>query len=280
MKIEFLYWEDCPSHPEALARLRDVLRAEGVDDAVEVIRVDSQGDADRHRFPGSPTIRFDGIDLQPEGVQGSALLTCRTYRTEAGRLSPLPTVVMIRQAVRRIMMPLGLRERLLSFSLPATDGSTVSSEQLAAAPVLGVVFWCNHCPYVKAWEDRMIALQREYAGRGVRFVMISSNDPVAFPDDSFPAMQTRAREKAYPFPYLFDETQEVAKTFGATRTPEIFLFDRERVLRYHGAPDDNMEDAAAVIHRYLRDAIDALLSGRDPATSATPPKGCSIKWKK
>lgn len=100
MKIEFLYWEDCPSHPDALARLRDVLRAESVDDEIDIIRVDSQEDADRHAFPGSPTIRFNGVDLQPEGVQGTAVLTCRTYRTEAGRLSPLPTITMIRDAVR------------------------------------------------------------------------------------------------------------------------------------------------------------------------------------
>jgi hypothetical protein len=100
MKIEFLYWEDCPSHPDALARLRDVLRAEGVEDEIEIIRVASQEDADRHAFPGSPTIRFDGVDLQPEGVQGAAVLTCRTYRTEVGRLSPLPTITMIRDAVR------------------------------------------------------------------------------------------------------------------------------------------------------------------------------------
>jgi thiol-disulfide isomerase/thioredoxin len=176
-------------------------------------------------------------------------------------------------------MPLALRDRLVSFSLPATDGATVSSDQFADAPVLAVVFWCNHCPYVKAWEDRMIALQREYADRGVRFVMINSNDPAAYPDDSFAAMQARARDKAYPFPYLFDEAQDVARAFGATRTPEIFLFDRGRTLRYHGAPDDNFEDPNAVAHHYLRDAIEALLTGRDPATVATPPKGCSIKWK-
>jgi hypothetical protein len=100
MKIEFLYWEDCPSHPDALARLRAILREEGVVDPVEIVRIDSQADAERHRFPGSPTIRLNGVDLQPEGVQGTAMLTCRTYRTETGRLSPLPTATMIRQAVR------------------------------------------------------------------------------------------------------------------------------------------------------------------------------------
>ncbi|MDR7522920.1 MAG: DUF2703 domain-containing protein [Armatimonadota bacterium] len=100
MRIEFLYWEDCPSHEEALARLRQVLAEEGLPDAVEVIRIDTQADAERHRFPGSPTIRIDGVDLQPEGAQGQAMLTCRTYLTEAGRLSPLPTATMIRRALQ------------------------------------------------------------------------------------------------------------------------------------------------------------------------------------
>jgi hypothetical protein len=100
MRIEFLYWEDCPSHDDALARLRQALVDEGMPDDVQVIRVDTQEDAERHAFPGSPTIRFDGVDLQPEGVQGRALLTCRTYMTEAGRLSPLPTTTMIRRALR------------------------------------------------------------------------------------------------------------------------------------------------------------------------------------
>ena len=176
-------------------------------------------------------------------------------------------------------MPLALRERLVPFALPATDGSTVTSDQFADRPILGVVFWCNHCPYVKAWEDRLIAIQRDYATHGVQFVIISSNDPAAYPDDSFDAMKVRAREKAYPFPYLFDETQQVARAFGATRTPEIFLFDRSRTLRYHGAPDDNFEDPKAVGHHYLRDAIEAARAGREPTAATTPPKGCSIKWK-
>jgi peroxiredoxin len=176
-------------------------------------------------------------------------------------------------------MPLAIRERLIPFSLPATDGTTVSADQFADRPVLGVVFWCNHCPYVKAWEDRMIAIQRAYAGRGVQFVLINSNDPVRYPEDSFEAMKARAAEKAYPFPYAFDASQEVARQYGATRTPEIFLFDQSRILRYHGAIDDNYENPNAVTAHYLRDAIEAVLAGRDPEVSDVPPKGCTIKWK-
>lgn len=155
-------------------------------------------------------------------------------------------------------MPLAVGDRLVPFSLPATDGTTVSTEQFADQAVLGVVFWCNHCPYVKTWEDRVIAIGREFSPQGVQLLLINSNDPAAYPDDSFEAMTARAREKAYPFPYLFDS---------------------HRTLCYHGAPDDNVENPNAVTAHYLRDAITALLSGRAAATAATPPKGCTIKWR-
>jgi peroxiredoxin len=168
---------------------------------------------------------------------------------------------------------------MVPFALPATSGDQVSTDQFGDRAVLGVVFWCNHCPYVRAWEDRFLAIAREYAGRGVQMVLINSNDPVAYPDDSFDAMRMRAQEKGYPCPYVFDETQQVARQYGATRTPEVFLFDRERVLRYHGAIDDNFEDPAAVTSHYLRDALEALLAGRSPAVTTTPPKGCTIKWR-
>jgi peroxiredoxin len=176
-------------------------------------------------------------------------------------------------------MPLALQSRLIPFSLKGTDGRTYRPEDFAQAKVFGVIFTCNHCPYARAWEDRLIRIQRDYANRGVRFVLINSNDPAKVPDDSFDQMKARAQTKGYPFPYLFDETQEVAKAYGATRTPEIFLFDENQTLRYHGAPDDNYEDPAAVQHQYLRDALDAILAGSAPPTPETKPVGCTIKWK-
>lgn len=176
-------------------------------------------------------------------------------------------------------MALALRDEIVPFSLPATDGTRVSPEDLVDPRVLGVIFWCNHCPYVKAWEGRVIALQREYSGKGVQFVLVSSNDPVAYPDDSFAQMGARVSEKAYPFPYVFDESQQVAHAYGATRTPEAFLFGPDRTLRYHGAIDDNFEDPDAVTHNYLRDAIEALLEDKDPPVASTAPVGCTIKWK-
>jgi len=176
-------------------------------------------------------------------------------------------------------MPLAIDSDLIPFALPGTDGATHRTEEFAGAPVFGVIFHCNHCPYAQAWEDRLIAAQRDYAARGVRFVLINANDPAKYPADDFTHMRSRAEEKAYPFPYLFDETEETARAYGATRTPEVFLFDDRGVLRYHGAPDDNYEDPAAVQHHYLRDAIDALLGGRMPATAQTKPVGCTIKWR-
>lgn len=176
-------------------------------------------------------------------------------------------------------MTLATNEQMVSFTLPGTDGGTYGPETFRDAAALAVIFWCNHCPYVRAWEDRVIALQREYADRGVRFVLINSNDPAKYPDDSFEQMQVRAREKGYPFAYLFDESQAVARQYGATRTPEIFLFDADRTLRYHGATDDSVDDPAAVRQHYFREAIDAVLAGRAPAVAETPPRGCTIKWR-
>ncbi|MBI4415556.1 MAG: thioredoxin family protein, partial [Euryarchaeota archaeon] len=114
--------------------------------------------------------------------------------------------------------------------------------------------------------------------KGVQIVTINSNETVNYPTDDFPHMVERAKAKGYPFPYLRDESQEVARAYGATRTPEFFVFDTNRVLRYHGAPDDNYESPARVTRHYLRDALDALLAGKNPPSAETPPRGCSVKW--
>ncbi len=165
-----------------------------------------------------------------------------------------------------------------SFSLPGVDGATHSLDDYADVPLLALVQSCNHCPYVQAWEDRMIALQRDFADRGFRLVAINSNNADAYPEDSFAEMRRRAEEKGFTFDYLYDETQEVARALGAGRTPEVFLFDAGRNLIYHGAIDDS-RDEAAVSARYLRDAIEAALTGREPDRAETPPVGCTVKWK-
>ncbi|MFC2030972.1 thioredoxin family protein [Chloroflexota bacterium] len=166
-----------------------------------------------------------------------------------------------------------------SFELPAVDGEVRSLAAISEGKrATAVVFMCNHCPYVLAWMDRLVAASNDYAGDGVAFVAINSNDAVKYPADSFDAMATLAAEYSLPFPYLHDETQQVAEAYGAERTPEVFLFDAGLELRYHGAPDDNYDEAQAGVP-YLRDALDAVLAGGDPATQETPPAGCTIKWK-
>ena len=165
-----------------------------------------------------------------------------------------------------------------AFELPGVDGKTHSLEEYAEAPVLVLVQSCNHCPYVLAWEQRINALQREFADRSVRIVAMSSNDPEQYPEDSFERMMDHAREAGYEFDYLYDESQEVARALGSERTPECFVYDAERRLVYHGAVDDN-RDAALVTQHYLRDAIEAALAGEEPPVAETPPVGCTVKWR-
>jgi peroxiredoxin len=129
-----------------------------------------------------------------------------------------------------------------------------------------------------AWLDRLVAAAKDYEAPGVAFAGINSNDPAKYAADDFPGMQKLAEEYALPFPYLHDETQEVATAYGAERTPEIFLFDGDLKLRYHGAPDDNY-DAPEAAEPYLRNALDAVLAGTEASVAETPPVGCTIKWK-
>jgi peroxiredoxin len=174
---------------------------------------------------------------------------------------------------------LDIGDRMKPFNLPGVDGKKYLLTDYEDRAAVVVVFTCNHCPYARAWEDRLIQLQSEYGSRGVQLLAINANDANKYPDDSFPKMQERAEEKGFNFPYLHDETQEVAREYGAQRTPEVFLFDGEGRLRYHGTVDDNYEDPDAVKEAYLRDAIEAVLEGRELATPRTEPVGCTIKWK-
>jgi peroxiredoxin len=165
-----------------------------------------------------------------------------------------------------------------TFDLPGVDGRNHSLEEYADAPVLVLVQSCNHCPYVLAWEGRINALQREYDDRGVRIVAISSNDATAYPADSFERMVEHSREAGYAFDYLYDESQEIARALGSQRTPEVFVFDADRRLVYHGAVDDSREEDKVTAH-YLRDAIEAALTGETPPVTDTPPVGCTVKWR-
>jgi len=164
------------------------------------------------------------------------------------------------------------------FDLPGVDGQNHSLDSYADSGVLVLVQSCNHCPYVQAWEGRLSAIASDYADRGVRVVAVNSNDADTHPDDSFEEMQKRSREQGFTFDYLYDEPQAVAQALGAERTPEVFVYDRERRLRYHGAIDDN-RDETGVSHQYLRDALDALLADDEPAVAETPAVGCTVKWR-
>jgi len=170
-------------------------------------------------------------------------------------------------------------DKAVPFSLTGIDSANHTLEEYSGKNAVVVIFSCNHCPYVRAWEDRMVQVQADYAPKNVQLVAINANDASKYPEDSFAKMRERAREKGFNFPYLRDESQEVAHAYGAERTPEVFLFDKAGTLRYHGVIDDNYDDPAAVKVTFLRDALDAVLSGRQPRTEETKPVGCTIKWK-
>jgi hypothetical protein len=175
-------------------------------------------------------------------------------------------------------MPLSLQEPCPQFELPGTDDKVHSLAESTGELVV-IVVSCNHCPYVIAYEERMVAMAREYASKGVNWVCVNANDATRYPDDGMQPMKARARERNFPFSYLRDDTQAFVRALGARFTPEVFVFDRERKLQYHGRIDDNHRDPARVTAHDLRNALDALLQGNPPPVAETVAFGCSVKWK-
>lgn len=165
------------------------------------------------------------------------------------------------------------------FELPGVDGRTVRLQDFADRRLLLVVFSCNHCPYAQAWESRLIALARTYADRGLGVVLINSNETEHYPEDRMEKMAERARAKGYPFPYLRDDAQTVARAYGGLVTPHPMLFGADRRLIFQGPVDDNHERPDRVQHPYLADAIESGLAGRVPHPAELPVLGCSIKWR-
>ena len=165
------------------------------------------------------------------------------------------------------------------FKLPGVDGKTYSLASFKDAKALIVVFSCNHCPFVLGSEDRMIQLYRDYTPKGVAMVAINSNETVNHPTDSFEHMVQHAKEKKLPWPYVRDDSQDVAKAYGGLRTPHFYVFDGKRRLAYTGRMDDNPREASLAKTHELRDALDAILAGRKPAVALTNPIGCNVKWK-
>lgn len=165
------------------------------------------------------------------------------------------------------------------FALPDTDGRVHRLSELTATGPVVVVFTCNHCPYALAWHDRLVAVARDYADRGVRMLAINPNDADRYPRDSPQAMRTRVENGEFDgVPYLRDESQDVARAYDAKTTPDVFVLDAAGLLRYRGAPDADHDDPAQNA-ALLRGALDAVLDGRDPDPAETPPVGCSIKWR-
>jgi len=161
--------------------------------------------------------------------------------------------------------------------LLGVDGKRYSISSFKDKPVLVIIFSCNHCPYAVAYEDRVMAVTRDYTGKGVQFVVVNSNDDKSYPEDSYPKMIERAEEKGFNFPYVRDADQSVAEAYGAVCTPHVFAFDSQRVLRYRGRIDDAREPAKAKSFD-LRNALDDLVAGNSVRVADTRPFGCSIKW--
>lgn len=166
------------------------------------------------------------------------------------------------------------------FSLPGTDGKTHTRGEFAGKKALLVMFICNHCPYVKHVQHELARIGRDYGPRGVAIVAVSSNDAAAYPDDGPDLMREEKARAGYPFPYLYDETQQVAKAYRAACTPDFFLFDRAGQLQYRGQLDDSRpKHTTPVTGRDLRAALDAVLAGRPIPLEQRPSIGCNIKWK-
>lgn len=173
-------------------------------------------------------------------------------------------------------------DKAMDFKLKNIDGKMVSLSDYKDAKGFIVVFTCNHCPFAKAYEDRIKALNTKYASLGYPVIAINPNDPEQVDEDSYVNMQARAKAKSYAFPYLVDETQSVAHTYGAAHTPHVFILQKsgsDFVVRYIGAIDDNSDDPSAVKQKYVESAVDNLLAGKSVSPSSTKAIGCSIKWK-
>jgi peroxiredoxin len=182
-------------------------------------------------------------------------------------------------------MPEGYKvgDEAMDFSLKNVDGSMVSLAQFDKAKGYIVIFTCNHCPYAKAYESRIIALDAKYKPMGYPVIAINPNDPALQPEDSYEAMQANAKEKGFTFPYLIDEQQAVYPIYGATKTPHVYVLQKEdgkNIVKYIGAIDDNYEHPEDVKEQYVEQAVKALMEGKSIVNTSTKAVGCSIKDKR
>ncbi len=193
--------------------------------------------------------------------------------------SLMALVVTMSVATSALALSIGDKAPKTDAKMKNVDGQELSIASMAGTKGTLVIFSCNHCPFVKAWESRISEIGNTYRDKGIGVIAINSNDPNAYPEDGYEQMQKRAEDRGFKFPYVVDATSEVAKAFGASHTPEAFLFDKEGKLVYHGAIDDNSKDANQVASPYLKDALNALLAGSQIATKETKAIGCGIKFR-
>ena len=172
---------------------------------------------------------------------------------------------------------IGQKAPLAAVKMKNATGDDLSIAEAAGKKGTLVLFICNHCPWVKAWQGRIASIGNAALEHGVGVIAINSNDPSAYPEDGFDEMKERAQSVGYKFPYVVDATSEVGRAFGATHTPEVYLFDAKGKLVYHGAVDDNAREENAVQHRWLNEAVDAVAAGKRVPTAETKALGCSIK---
>ena len=198
-----------------------------------------------------------------------------------GKTLLLPLLALAVAAAPALADPLaiGSKPPMTDTKLKNVDGKEVTLAEVKGTAGTLVVFTCNHCPYAKAWETRIVELGNAYRAKGVGVIAVNANDPKAAPDDSFESMQLRAKDRGIQYPYVVDATSNLARAFGATRTPEAFLFDKDGKLVYHGAIDDNAQEPDKVTARYLKDALDAVVGGKDVAVKETKSIGCGIKFR-
>lgn len=192
---------------------------------------------------------------------------------------PMLVALAVSSAEAAGPLAIGATIPMTDVAMKNVDGTEINLKSIMQPAGTLVIFTCNHCPFAKRWEKRIVELGNTYATQGIGVVAINANDPKAYPDDSFEAMQVRAKEKEMEFPYVVDATSNVARAFGATKTPEAFLFDKNGKLVYHGAIDDNGEEPAKVENAYLKLALEAVVAGQKVAISETKSIGCGIKFR-
>jgi len=167
---------------------------------------------------------------------------------------------------------------IIDFSLKGTDGKIYSPEIFKDKDILVIVFQCNHCPYVKAVMERFVSFQNKYTVRNVQLIGINPNDTISYPEDSFDNMKLFVEKYKLNFPYLIDETQETARKYDAVCTPDIYVYDKERKLRYRGRLDDSWKDESKITSKDLEKAVEMILAGKEINFPQIPSMGCSIKW--